>query len=308
MGKIVHIIEHYPKGTIYYLIKPLEEFDNQLVLYVPEDIYDYRQIFLFPKDTIFVLHITGRLTEFFMRYEELTLRYKVFLFLHVSIAYMEFQKRFDAIKKIVQLHTRGVGVLVPCSAIKNQLLEIGIDSQVIQIGIPYFNVNEQYTHLRRYTNKIVTCCSENTANYLYIKGIHEFTNFVIKQNLISESLIVGSEIEGMIESKRFSHDELLYILNYSRLYIQFSRYEAYNITAIEAKRMKVPVILYNVEGVKDNLKFGYTYDTFAEMEEEAVNIIQGKNEKEIIESNFLDSMERENIFNFAKEFDNLRRI
>lgn len=306
MNEIVHVIEHYPKGTLYNLIKPLGEFDNQSVLYVPEDVYNFEQFLSFPSDTIFILHITGRLTEIFLKYREIALKYRAFIFLHVSVAYMVFQQRFKAIDTIIELHRIGVGVLVPCLAIKTQLLKLGINSIVIQMGIPYFKLNEEYDYLRKYKNKIITCCSENTEKYIYAKGIKEFTDFVSKEGLLSKALIVGSELGGAVESRRFLHNEFLYILKNSCLYIQFSQYEAYNITAIEAKRMRIPVILFNIEGVKDNLKFGYVFDSYKEMEEKAIEIIQNGGEKTIIEANYVDSIERENIDVFAKEFNRLR--
>lgn len=306
MNKIVHVIEHYPKGTIYSLIKPLDGFDNQSVLYVPEEVYKFEQLLSFSSDTIFVLHITGRLTEIFLKYHKIALKYRSFLFLHVSVAYMEFQGRKKAINAIIELHRIGVGLLVPCTAIKIQLLKLGINSTVIQMGIPYFELNEQYDYLQEYKNKIITCCSENTEKYIYAKGIKEFTHFVSKEGLLSKALIVGSELGGTVESKRFLHNEFLYILKNACLYIQFSQYEAYNITAIEAKRMRIPIVLFNVEGVNDNLKFGHVYNSYKEMEEKAVEIIQNGGEKAIIEANYVDSIERENIEVFAKEFNRLR--
>ena len=96
---VVHIVEHYPKGTIYNLVKPLMEYGQSMV-YTPEDIKDINDLLHFPDDTFFILHITGRAFPIFNSFERIADKYKSAMFLHVSIAYMEFQKRFDAIERI----------------------------------------------------------------------------------------------------------------------------------------------------------------------------------------------------------------
>lgn len=301
---VVHIVEHYPKGTIYNLIKPLVDY-GQLMVYTPEDIEDITDFFAFPEDTVFILHVTGRALPVFNNFERIVDQYKAAIFLHVSIAYMEFQKRFTAIERIVYLNRMGVDLLVPCNNIQKQLLLRNIKSYVIQLGIPEINIyKNEYAHLLPYCGKVVTCCSEDTLPYLYAKGIDCFLKFIKDNDMFSDALIVGAPLPDMsIQSKRFTHDEFLFILQNSKAYVQFSRFEAYNLTAVEAKRLKVPVILLECEGVSDNVKYGYVCKDFAEMDTTIKKLISCHSNNlvnEVIEQNYIDSVRRESLLSFVE--------
>ena len=205
---IVHIVEHYPKGTIYNLIKPLREY-GQLMVYTPEDIEDITDLLHFPEGTIFILHVTGRELPIFNNFERIADKYESAMFLHVSIAYMEFQKRFNAIERIAYLHRIGVSLLVPCNSIQKQLLLRSLKSYVIQLGIPDIEIHKNnYNYLLPYCGKVITCCSENTLQYLDAKGIDCFSKFIKDNGMIQDALIVGTSLsDTSIPSKKFTHDE-----------------------------------------------------------------------------------------------------
>ena len=122
--------------------------------------------------------------------------------------------------------------------------------------------------------------------------------------MFSDALIVGPPLPDMsIHSKRFTHDEFLFILQNSKAYVQFSRFEAYNLTAVEAKRLKVPVILLECEGVSDNVKYGYVCKDFAEMDTTIKKLISCHSNNlvnEVIEQNYIDSVRRESLLSFVE--------
>lgn len=125
--RIIHIVEHYPKGTIFRLIEPLSHFKNQSIIYTVEDISGFDDLLIqFSTNDILVLHSTGRFTEIFSRCVELTQKYSVYIFLHVSPNYMRFQKRHKSLNQMIFLSEHGIKFLSPCIAIKKQLYAMGL--------------------------------------------------------------------------------------------------------------------------------------------------------------------------------------
>lgn len=278
-------------------------------MYTVEDISGFDDLLVqFSSNDILVIHSTGRFTEIFLRCIELTPKHSVYLFLHVSPNYMRFQKRHESLNQMIFLSEHGIKFLSPCIAIKNQLFAMGIESEIIQIGIPEPTFKNSYDYLNKYVGKIITCCSENTEGYAKIKGIDKFVSFCKKYNLNKSALIVGcNRLSYEIESITLSHDEFMYILNNACVYVQFSLFEAYNITAIEAKRLRTPVVLMNSEGVKDNVLYGYICANEQEMADTIIKILHNEIDTAIIENNYQDSICRESLENFSKEFYRLMK-
>lgn len=299
---LVHIVEHFPKGTIYNLIFPLQKYGHRL-LYAPEDIKSIDELMRFPKETVFILHITGRWLDLFATIEKIVKYYRVALFLHTSPSYMEYQGREKSIDRIIMLYKLGVHVLVPCRSIQTQLEQRNIMSYIIQMGIPHISKEKEQNYLHEFFGKIITCCSENTPEYLYAKGIDYFERYITDNNLFSEALIVGDALIPNIQSKRFPHDEFLRILQHSKMYIQFSRFEAYNITAVESKQLKIPVVLLDAEGVYDNVRHGFVCKNYSEMESVANKVLLSKSSfaETAIDLNYKDSIFRETDLSFATE-------
>lgn len=307
--RIIHIVEHYPKGTIFRLIEPLSHFKNQSIIYTVEDISGFDDLLIqFSTNDILVLHSTGRFTEIFSRCVELTQKYSVYIFLHVSPNYMRFQKRHKSLNQMIFLSEHGIKFLSPCIAIKKQLYAMGIKSDIIQIGIPEPIFKNSYDYLNRYIGKIITCCSEDTEEYLRVKGIDKFVSFCKKHNLNKSALIVGCNMQSYgIESVTLSHDEFMYVLNNACVYVQFSLFEAYNITAVEAKRLRTPVVVLNSEGVKDNVLYGYVCANEQEMSDTIIKVVHNEIDTAIIENNYRDSICRESLENFSREFYRLMK-
>lgn len=86
------------------------------------------------------------------------------------------------------------------------------------------------------------------------------------------------------------------------MYLQFSRFESYNITAVQAKRMRIPVLLLDSEGNSSCMK-GDVYSSEEELEQELFNILHNKVSIKKIEANYKDSIERENLFNFKQDLE-----
>jgi dephospho-CoA kinase len=92
------------------------------------------------------------------------------------------------------------------------------------------------------------------------------------------------------------------------VYIQLSRTEAYNLSAIYAKRLKIPIIVTDIEGHKDNVKYGFRVSCLKNAKRYLKNILSnyGKfNIKKIIEKNYNDSLKRETLNNFRDSFNKL---
>lgn len=298
---IYHIVEHGPRGTIFGLCKSLHGKDDQRLIYMPEAKIEFNELKFGYKDCIYVIHTTGRGTEILERCVELLQFHFVFLFLHVSPDYMRYMKRDGMLSRFVLYQKLGVRFLVPCIAIKDQLSMMGINSAVVQMGISQPTIRA--THLYdQYKNRIITCCSEDTDEYRYVKGIDLFESFVVKNKLQDDSLIVGASSSiNSIECCQLSHDEFMVVLSTAKVYVQFSRFEAYNVTAMEAKRLKIPVVLLDVEGVGENVKYGCVCKNVSEMEHNICKVIREGYSPFLLEKNYLDSASRENVDVFAAQ-------
>lgn len=306
---IIHIVEHFPKGTIYNLVFPLTKHGHKLI-YTPTDILSINEFFSYPNNTIFVLHTTGRILPVFRNFYKFVSKYRCALFLHVSLAYMEFQGRYEAIKHIKSLYKIGVKILSPCAFIFNELQKMGIRSSVIQIGIPEFEI-KKYENLHKYCGKIITCCSENTQQYIFAKGIDDFERLVKSIGEPKMALIAGCEMESCIDSRPFTHDEFLFVLSRSKMYVQLSKFESYNLTAVEAKRLNVPVVALNREGISDNIRYGFVCDDFEDSLLAAKNILEKSPTvklSKVLSRNHRDSVDRESDINFVNSLNQWSEI
>ena len=157
--------------------------------------------------------------------------------------------------------------------------------------------------LSPYYGKIITTCSSDNDEYKYIKGIDLYEKFIINNNLVDVSLIAGTDNNrnSKLLCKRFSEDEFLNILAHSLMYVQFSRYESYNLTASYAKRFKIPVFVLNTEGVRTCMN-GVVYDDYNSLTAAVLSTIAHGKQKELIEKMYEESLIRESIENFDDSF------
>ena len=123
-------------------------------------------------------------------------------------------------------------------------------------------------------------------------------------------LIFGnkSKIFKGIKSKKVSQTTFFkYLLN-SEVYIQLSRTEAYNLSAIYAKRLKIPVIVSDVGGHKDNVRYGFRIKNLNEAKLILGKILSNPKSpkiKKVIEKNYQDSLKRETLNNFRNSLNKL---
>ena len=104
-----------------------------------------------------------------------------------------------------------------------------------------------------------------------------------------------------MKCKRLDLEDFLYVLENSKAYIQFSITEAYNLTALQAKRLKVPIIVSDIDGHKDCMK---NFCNRYRKEEEFSEKIKLVSEPTCIEQNYKDSIERESIEDFILSIKN----
>lgn len=308
--KILHLVDHI--GTISELIKPLEKYDEHEVLLSNSsagNLLEYIFKYFKSKDTILVLHITGNKNKtFYLKKEELIKNYKNFyFFVHVSPSHFLIKNRLDELYKIKTLCTENnLEILVPSKILKKKFEYYGFISKFIQIGID-FPYEKNYL-IPKNNKKIITISTSDKYSYAYIKGIDEFYDIINYLNLIDKSIVYGNGVKifSDLKTEKLSKNSFLEELSKSKMYVQLSRTESYNITAIYAKRLKIPVVLSNIEGHRDNTKYGYLVNSEKEAKDIIEKIYYNKEDiDEIIEKNYLDSIKRESLENFKESFNKI---
>ena len=199
-----------------------------------------------------------------------------------------------------------VTILTPSDEVTKQYLSEGIKAYTIQLGVDT-SKKELYkmenSILVPYYNRIITTCSSDNDEYKYIKGIDLYEKFIYDNNLIDISLIAGTDNSKntRLLCKKFEEKDFLNILAHSLMYIQFSRFESYNITASYAKILKIPVLLMNTEGTFSCMN-GLVYDDIKSLTRDVLNILKNGYDYQIIDKLYKDSLEKESIENFRGEF------
>lgn len=308
--EVFHFIDHLGRGTIHQLLYPLERWSNHHVYSLDSTssiISLFESIQGAPCNRL-VLHVTGgggcSITKHIM--EKKRDLDNVFIFLHTSLAYQHFKKRDSFIDQLKVLTDKcHVKILTPSKACASQFKNIGIPASSVQLGIPQLP-EECFEHkqiLEPYYGKILTTCASSNPDYVYVKGIDTFSEMVSSINQERNSLIAGSEIPQHpdIQSRNFSQIEFLNILCHSLAYVQLSRFESYNITAIQAKQLKIPVFLVDVEGTRECMS-GYVFDK-AGVKEQLIKKIEGHSTEDMIYRLYQDSINRENIFSFKQSVE-----
>ena len=91
------------------------------------------------------------------------------------------------------------------------------------------------------------------------------------------------------------------------MYIQCSKYESYNITAIQAKRFKKPVLLLDTEGTSYCMN-GYVFKNNSDIENEIKKIESNNYNYDLINELYYDSLRRENLDNFKNQIEKVSTI
>lgn len=226
----------------------------------------------------------------------------VSVFLHVAPKYFELKKKnffLDYIRNLQNVYN--FKCLCPSKEISMQYKEIGINVNSVQLGFPEINFDfeensEKKALLNTYCNKYISVCTSSDPRYIAIKGLNDFIDLMEQIGKKEESLILGFDgiYRGVI-CKRLPLNDFLYVLSKSKMYIQLSRTESYNLTAIQAKRLKIPIIISDIDGHIDCMQCGYNrirnYNNID-------NVIKKVTSAKYIEQNFKDSIKRESLSNF----------
>lgn len=311
--RFLHLVDHRG-GTISNLLSHLSSYSEHRVLTssfnlektmnLVDEISKYDEISV-------ILHATGNNKPFYNKKKEIFRKFKrSYLFLHVSPAHFLIKdrlKELENIEKLVNQHK--IGVLTPSNETKKEFSYYGINAIPIQLGVNFRP--EKYKPIKEKDKRyITTVCTAQEGVYYYIKGIDRFYKLIRERGLEKEAIILGngSSLFKGIKSKRLTQDNFIEYLRKSKVYIQLSRTESYNLSAVYAKLLKIPVIVSNIEGHIDNVKSGFRTNSLSESKKILENILNNPQDpdiKKILEENYQDSIRRENLNNFKNSFNKL---
>ena len=302
---VYHFIDHSGWGTMHNIILPLCKKYKNHKMFTLDSFSSELEIrnLKFYKNYMIIIHYSGSKSSYFIEnYKKLFGNKKIYIFMHTSVNYQIFKKRDNFINK---LKDENLIILVPSKEVAVQYKKYGINATPIQLGIN-IDTKKYKKHkkeLAPYYNKIITTCNSKNDVYRYVKGIDRFEKLIYSLNLEDDALIAGYNYEGSkIKSYKFSEEDFLNILDNSKVYVQLSRYETYNISAVQAKRLKIPVLLLNVEGTASCMK-KYVLKNENDLKLKLQNILHGDYNKKVINHNYKDSKKRENLVNFKRALE-----
>ncbi|MEK6878363.1 MAG: glycosyltransferase [Nanoarchaeota archaeon] len=311
--KFIHLIDH--DGTIYGLVSPLSRFPEHQIITsfsgLNEDKLKLIEKLSKDKTIKCILHATGNKKYFYNLKGLLAKKFynRFYIFLHVSPNHFLIKDRLNELRTIKDLSDKlEIKVLITSKELRQEYSYYGLDTIPIQVGID-FHINNRIKRLKK--GKIISVCTAEEGIYHYIKGIDQFSKLMKDLKLDKQSLILGNKnqlFEG-IKTKKVSRETFLRYLRNSKVYIQLSRTESYNLSAVYAKRLKIPVIVSNIEGHKDNVKFGFRVNNLNEAGKMLRFILKSKNSpkiKRVIERNYKDSLKRETLNNFRDSLNKLK--
>lgn len=293
---IVHIVEHEGYGTLHQLVHPLQVEQNQKVFFT-----NNMCSFKFNLMDNYILHVTGHMYPIISNLEKLSQKgIKYTLFLHVAPNYYHLKKEkksfLDYLEYIQKKYH--IRIFCPSKNVANQYKKIGINVECIQLGIEKIPKQITKTRLKPYYNKYVTVCTSSDFRYGALKGVDIFVNQMEKINEKENALILGFDGEYMgLKCRRLKYEDFLNVLSHSKAYIQFSRTEAYNLTAVQAKQLKIPVLVSCVDGHVDCMRFkdNLYYDN-----DSIIKKLDKVRTEKVLVRNFEDSIQRESINSFIK--------
>lgn len=302
-----HIIDHNGFGTMHKLITPLCKANENHKMISYDNISELNNIML-DKNAHIIIHSTAsRKSNFIYNFLKFFNNRPVYIFMHVSANYELYKGRGDVIDYLKDLTNNYlVTVLTPSDEVTKQYLSYKVRACTIQLGVDT-SKKELYKRdnslLVPYYNRIITTCSSDNDEYKYIKGTDLYEKFIYDNNLTTLSLIAGTDNtkNTNLLCKRFEEKDFLNILAHSLMYVQFSRFESYNITASYAKALRIPVLLMNTEGSYSCMN-GLVYNDIESLTTDALNILENGPNYQIIDELYKDSLGKESIENFKREF------
>lgn len=297
-SQIIHIIEHEGYGTLHQLIETLQEDFEQHVVCT----YNLMSMKFVKSNVCYVIHTTG---HFYPIISNLKLLFdndvKVFVFLHVAPRYFELKEKAFFLDYICNIqHVYNLRCFCPSTEVAGQYKNIGLNVSSIQIGFPKINLSliKGTSNLEAYEQKYITVCTSSDPRYIHLKGINEFIDIMEKYGKKSDSLILGFDgtYRGIM-CKRLQLNDFLYVLKNSKAYIQLSMTEAYNLTAVQAKRLRIPIIVSDIDGHKNCMK---SIDNRLNIDEDFIEKFKLASSLECINKNYKESCKRESIERFIK--------
>lgn len=266
-------------------------------------------VYQFNNNCIIILHSTGRIkTIYINKIAKLFPNKKIFIFMHVSIAYEIHKDRMSFIDNLHNVCCQNdIVILTPSPEVTLQYRNNGFIAQSVQIGIDN-KLDEFYykrvKRLEKYYNKIVTTCVCDNKGYYTAKGIDVYSEMIKENNWNQHALIAGiKESKDSLLCHKFSEKDFLNVLCHSKLYVQFSMFESYNVTAIYAKRFKIPTLLMSAEGNITCMN-GNVYNSYEQMVRDIKKILNGVRYNKLDE-NYNDSIIRETLYKFNMDFQKL---
>lgn len=321
MNYFIHLVDHNPSIAIMPLLAPLTKLSNHEIMTSFPGEREFSEsrvadILKMPgiQQVNVILHSSGKDLPFFLRAEPLFAKLagkglKTFVLMHLSPECLRMRGRHDCFSRLKTLqHLFSTTVLTPGVELARLYRHLGFNALPVQFGVDGPCELRPYEECVPYRRFIVTCCTKSTADYQTIKGIDRFIQVVTANGVQGNAFIVGHdghEIDGIVR-KRLSMSELGSLLEKSLVYVQLSRVEAYNLTAVYAKRMKVPVIVSNVEGHRDNVRYGFRVDSIEEAVQQLGLILREPMSdfvKHSVEANWADTMTRETVEAFAASLE-----
>jgi len=307
--KFLHLVDH--NGTISGLVSRLSIFpEHCIITSFPKTSKNKIKIIeelSKNKNIKCILHATGNKKYFYNLKDSLAKQFTHFyIFLHVSPKHFLIKNRLNELQSIKALAKKSnTKILIPAKELIKEYARYGLKAIPIQLGVNFdkksSNSNKKY---------IISVCTAKEKIYHYIKGIDRFSKLIHDLNLDKYAIILGNKnksFEG-IKTKKVSQNNFLKYLSQSKVYIQLSRTESYNLSAVSAKRLKIPIIASNIEGHKDNIKYGFRINTLDQAKKVLKYILshpESPKLKTILEKNYNDSMKRETLNNFKNSFNKL---
>lgn len=311
--EIYHVIDHAGRGTIHNLIFPLEIYYSNHHVCCPDEqtgVLDANDIeTINRKADVVIIHTTGQMSKenVLSSCENKFPQKRIYVFIHTSAKYQKLKNRTDTLVYLRELSKKGsIQLMVPSKEVANQYIEWGIATHHIQLGIPSIqNSAKVYREdLAPFYNKIITTCGSEKDIYKYIKGIDKFEKLIKEMGLSDKAVIAGcsNQVGTGILCKRFSESDFLNILCHSLIYVQLSRYDTYNLTATQAKQLRIPVAVLACEGTISCMKSSVCY-TEGDIAEKIILACMGLSDQEEIQNNYYDSIQRESIFSFKSSVE-----
>lgn len=247
MKNYVHIIEYEKRSSLWELLHPLEKFSNHSVFETKNTYSDLSQF-----NNVYVFHTSGRSFPMIENIEVfLKRRLNCVVFVHTAPDYIIDKGYRSFLERLLNLQNKfRLKILVPSKSVADDFLKIGILATAVRLGIPPIKLEKPERNLDFLKNRIITMNSNSAEKYLKAKGIDRFCDIIKQLKKENDAAILGidADSDDGILRMRLTHSEFLWVLKHAKAYVQLSRSESYNITAIEARQLKVPTILSNVGG------------------------------------------------------------